>query len=63
MTQFINSYHDELAGFYTELKPTPLKDARLLYYSQPLADDLGLSPDFLPVNRLPFCAEKRYYRE
>ncbi|WP_278811101.1 protein adenylyltransferase SelO, partial [Obesumbacterium proteus] len=46
MTQFINSYHDELAGFYTELKPTPLKDARLLYYSQPLADDLGLSPDF-----------------
>lgn len=46
MTQFINSYHDELAVFYTELKPTPLKDARLLYYSQPLADDLGLSPDF-----------------
>lgn len=42
MLKFVNTYHDELAGFYTELNPTPLKDARLLYYSAPLAQELGL---------------------
>ena len=46
MTPFINSYHDELPGFYTELKPTPLKDARVLYHSQPLAAELGLDAEF-----------------
>lgn len=39
---FLNSWHDELPGFYSKLKPTPLKNARLLYHSQPLADELGL---------------------
>ncbi|MDX5627413.1 MULTISPECIES: protein adenylyltransferase SelO family protein [unclassified Brenneria] len=41
---FINHYHQQLPGFYTELKPTPLQGARLLYHSQGLADELGLSP-------------------
>lgn len=39
---FLNTWHDELPGFYSELNPTPLKNARLLYHSQPLADELGL---------------------
>lgn len=42
MPQFENAYHDQLAGFYTELNPTPLKGARLLYHSEPLARELGL---------------------
>ncbi|MBW7984096.1 protein adenylyltransferase SelO [Enterobacillus tribolii] len=42
MTQFINTYHDELPGFSHALKPTPLKDAALLYYSAPLAAELAL---------------------
>ncbi|MCG8154723.1 YdiU family protein [Brenneria goodwinii] len=41
---FVNHYHQQLPGFYTELKPTPLQGARLLYHSQGLADELGLSP-------------------
>lgn len=40
---FINHYHQQLPGFYTELQPTPLQGARLLYYSRGLADELGLS--------------------
>ncbi|QTF08771.1 YdiU family protein [Brenneria izadpanahii] len=43
---FINHYHQQLPGFYTELKPTPLQGARLLYHSQGLADELGLSPEW-----------------
>ncbi|MCS3602774.1 uncharacterized protein YdiU (UPF0061 family) [Buttiauxella sp. BIGb0471] len=39
---FKNSWHDELPGFYTALKPTPLHNARLFYHNRPLADDLGL---------------------
>ncbi|GKX53998.1 UPF0061 protein [Leminorella grimontii] len=45
MSQFVHSYFDELPGFYTALSPTPLKGARLLYHSQPLAAELGLSPE------------------
>lgn len=40
--QFTNTWHQELEGFYTALKPTPLKNPRLLYHSQTLAADLGL---------------------
>jgi len=40
--EFNNSWHDELPGFYTALKPTPLHNARLFYYNRPLADELGL---------------------
>ncbi|NIG73915.1 YdiU family protein [Klebsiella sp. Ap-873] len=43
---FLNTWHDELPGFYSELTPTPLKNARLLYHSQPLADDLGINASF-----------------
>ena len=40
--QFTNTWFNELPGFYTALNPTPLKNPRLLYYSQPLAQELGL---------------------
>lgn len=40
---FHNSWHDELPGFYTALTPTALKNARLLYHSAPLAQELGLA--------------------
>ncbi|AHM74205.1 protein adenylyltransferase SelO [Yersinia hibernica] len=40
--QFANSYGQQLSGFYTHLPPTPLKGARLLYHSEPLARELGL---------------------
>ncbi|RPH20431.1 YdiU family protein [Buttiauxella warmboldiae] len=39
---FDNSWHHELPGFYTALKPTPLHNARLFYSNRPLADELGL---------------------
>ncbi|MCT4717261.1 YdiU family protein [Enterobacteriaceae bacterium H18W14] len=39
---FKNSWHDELPGFYSELNPTPLRNARLLYHNRRLAEDLGL---------------------
>lgn len=42
MPKFIHTYYDELPGFYSELPPTPLSQARLLYHSKPLAKDLGL---------------------
>ena len=40
---FQNSWHDELTSFYTAVMPAPLKNARLLYHSPQLAQDLGLS--------------------
>ncbi|EKN6318626.1 hypothetical protein DVP60_20650, partial [Yersinia enterocolitica] len=40
--QFSNSYGQQLSGFYTHLQPTPLKGARLLYHSEPLARELEL---------------------
>ncbi|MFC3395304.1 protein adenylyltransferase SelO [Brenneria rubrifaciens] len=44
--QFVNHYFQQLPGFYTALKPTPLQGARLLYHSKGLANELGLSPDW-----------------
>ncbi len=41
---FQNSWHDELPDFYSALTPVPLKNARLLYHSTSLAQELGLSP-------------------
>jgi uncharacterized protein YdiU (UPF0061 family) len=41
---FQNSWHDELPDFYHALTPVPLKNARLLYHSASLAQELGLSP-------------------
>ncbi|PWC22260.1 YdiU family protein [Brenneria roseae subsp. roseae] len=49
--QFVNHYFQQLPGFYTALKPTPLAGARLLYYSEGLANELELSPEY-------FTAEK-----
>lgn len=37
-----NSYHRCLPGYYSELTPTPLKGARLLYHNDALARDLAL---------------------
>ncbi|NIY49145.1 protein adenylyltransferase SelO [Cedecea colo] len=39
---FKNSWRNELPGFYTELKPTPLHNARLLYHNRQFAEELGL---------------------
>ncbi|CAM3439923.1 MULTISPECIES: protein adenylyltransferase SelO [Yersinia] len=42
MPDFDNSYGRALPGFYTRLRPTPLKGARLLYHSASLAAELEL---------------------
>ncbi|WP_299996227.1 protein adenylyltransferase SelO [uncultured Cedecea sp.] len=39
---FKNSWHDELPDFYSAVTPAPLKNARLLYHSASLAQELGL---------------------
>ncbi|XBS68079.1 protein adenylyltransferase SelO [Acerihabitans sp. KWT182] len=39
---FNNSYHRQLSGFYSELTPTPLRGARLLYHNRELAQELAL---------------------
>jgi uncharacterized protein YdiU (UPF0061 family) len=56
MPQFDNIYHQNLAGFYTELMPTPLKGARLLYHSQPLAQELGLDESWFHPEKTPIWA-------
>ncbi|MCA7012846.1 YdiU family protein [Dickeya dadantii] len=43
---FNNHYHQQLPGFYTELTPTPLQGARLLYHNATLAQELELSDDW-----------------
>lgn len=47
--QFNNSYGQQLSGFYTHLQPTPLKGARLLYHSSPLALELGLDESWFSL--------------
>ncbi|KFK94756.1 MULTISPECIES: YdiU family protein [unclassified Serratia (in: enterobacteria)] len=56
MPQFDNTYYQQLAGFYTELQPTPLKGARLLYHSQPLAQELGLDDNWFTAEKTPVWA-------
>lgn len=56
MPQFENAYYQQLPGFYTALQPTPLKAARLLYYSQPLADELGLDASWFTPEKTPIWA-------
>ncbi|KEY57899.1 YdiU family protein [Serratia sp. DD3] len=56
MPQFENSYHQQLSGFYTELHPTPLNGARLLYHSQPLAGELGLDDSWFTPEKTPVWA-------
>lgn len=53
MPQFDNSYYTQLPGFYTALAPTPLKNARLLYHSQPLARELGLAESEFSAEKSP----------
>ncbi|WP_416260072.1 protein adenylyltransferase SelO [Gibbsiella quercinecans] len=56
MPQFDNSYYTQLPGFYTALAPTPLKNARLLYHSQPLARELGLAESEFSAEKSPLWA-------
>ncbi len=44
--KFITTWRDELPGFYSELSPTPLTNARLFWHNPPLAQSLEL-PDSL----------------
>ena len=39
---FTHRWRDELAGFYTELLPTPLDNARLVWHNAPLAQELSV---------------------
>ncbi|WP_337262393.1 MULTISPECIES: protein adenylyltransferase SelO [unclassified Serratia (in: enterobacteria)] len=59
MPQFDNTYYQQLPGFYTELNPTPLTGARLLYYSQPLARELGLDESWFTPENTPVWAGER----
>ncbi|MDP8635307.1 YdiU family protein [Serratia marcescens] len=56
MPQFDNAYYQQLPGFYTALNPTPLKDARLLYHSEPLARELGLDESWFTQDKTPIWA-------
>ncbi|ATO33632.1 hypothetical protein DZA65_02625 [Dickeya dianthicola] len=56
---FNNHYHQQLPGFYTELMPTPLQGARLLYHNATFAQELGLSDDeFDGDNRRIWAGER-----
>jgi uncharacterized protein YdiU (UPF0061 family) len=59
MPQFDNTYFTQLPGFYTALTPTPLKNARLLYHSEPLAQDLGLEASWFSTENTPVWAGER----
>ncbi|AWQ47696.1 protein adenylyltransferase SelO [Serratia marcescens] len=56
MPQFDNAYYQQLPGFYTALNPTPLKDTRLLYHSEPLARELGLDESWFTQDKTPIWA-------
>lgn len=43
--QFINSWQQELTGYYTSLQPTPLAGGRLLYHNAPLAAEMALDAE------------------
>jgi len=61
MPQFEHHYFDQLPGFYTELQPTPLKGAKLLYHSVPLAEELGLDASlFNSENSAYWSGEKLF---
>lgn len=50
--EFNNTWHNELSGFYTALKPTPLKQARLLYHSEALARELELDESWFREDKI-----------
>lgn len=49
---FTNSYHRCLPGYYSELAPTPLTGARLLYHNAELALDPALFTGLTPYSRM-----------
>ena len=50
---FTAHWHDELPGFYTALKPTPLQNSRLIWHNDRLADELAVPPEmFQPPTAL-----------
>lgn len=56
--KFNNSWLSELPGTYSQLSPTPLAQGRLLYHSAPLAESLGLGPEwFSGENRAVWSGE------
>lgn len=61
MPQFEHHYLDQLPGFYSELQPTPLKGARLLYHSEPLAKELALDPSLFDTENVAYwCGERLF---
>jgi len=42
---FTARWHDELPGFYTALKPTPLQNSRLIWHNDRLAEELAIPPE------------------
>ncbi|MDR7342299.1 uncharacterized protein YdiU (UPF0061 family) [Pantoea alhagi] len=50
--EFNNTWHNELSGFYTALKPTPLKQPRLLYHSEALARELELDESWFREDKI-----------
>lgn len=42
---FTAHWHDELPGFYTALKPTPLQNSRLIWHNDRLAEELAIPPE------------------
>ncbi|EEQ04327.1 hypothetical protein yrohd0001_27760 [Yersinia rohdei ATCC 43380] len=57
--QFNNSYEQQLSGFYTPLQPTPLQGARLLYHSEPLAQELELDASWFSAPKSAVWAGER----
>ena len=48
---FNTRWRDELPGFYSELNPTPLQNARLIWHNTPLADELGIASSLFAPER------------
>ena len=43
---FNTRWRDELPGFYTALRPTPLHNARVIWHNAPLAQELEIPESF-----------------
>ena len=58
---FTAHWHDELPGFYTALKPTPLHNSRLIWHNDRLADELAVPPEmFKPSGGAGVWGAKRF---
>ncbi|SUG78269.1 Selenoprotein O and cysteine-containing [Salmonella enterica subsp. enterica] len=59
---FTARWRDELPATYTALLPTPLKNARLIWYNDKLAQQLAIPRRYLTLPMaLAFGAAKPYY--